>query len=164
MRPLKGALVILGIDPGLARTGYGVLRAQGRGVTYVAHGCITTPANQPFSARLYTIFDQMREVFETYKPSILAMERLFFAKNMKTATSVGQSQGVLFLLAHMYGAPVYEFTPPAVKMTITGSGAASKKQMQKMIKTLLKLREIPKPDDAADALAVAFCYTRTKKV
>ncbi len=147
---------ILGIDPGTAITGYGVIDKQGRNSTHVAHGCITTHKDTPKEKRLLSLEKQLIAVFKEYKPDVVAVESLFFFKNLKTAMPVSEARGVILLTIGRYKAPLYEFSPPQVKMAVVGYGNAEKKQVQKMVQFHLKLESVPKPDDAADALAVAL--------
>lgn len=147
---------ILGIDPGTAITGYGVIDKQGRNSTYVAHGCITTHKDIPKEKRLLSLEKQLIMVFKEYKPDVVAVESLFFFKNLKTAMPVSEARGVILLTIGRYKTPLYEFSPPQVKMAVVGYGNAEKKQVQKMVQLHLKLESIPGPDDAADALAVAL--------
>lgn len=155
-------MVILGIDPGLARTGWGVIQRSHGDDQMIAYGCIETPAKTPDHERLVQLFHELRLVIERYRPDRAAVERLFFEKNAKTAIQVGQARGVVMLALALEKIPQQDVTPLQVKQAVTGYGAASKEQVQKMVKTLLKLSEIPKPDDAADALAVALTLQAEK--
>lgn len=151
---------VLGIDPGLATTGYAVLEmsnGSSRGLRVLEAGVIRTPADTPLSQRLHMLYEDTRRLLKEYHPDALAVEELFFAQNRTTAMAVAQARGVVLLAAHKL--PVTKsYTPLQVKLRIAGYGRAKKPQMQKMMKQLLHLKEIPKPDDAADALAVALCY------
>ncbi len=147
---------ILGIDPGTAITGYGVIDKQGRNSTHIAHGCIVTQKDTPKEKRLLSLEKQLIAVFKEYKPDVVAVESLFFFKNLKTAMPVSEARGVILLTIGRYTTPLYEFSPPQVKMAVVGYGNAEKKQVQKMVQLHLKLESIPKPDDASDALAVAL--------
>ena len=147
---------ILGIDPGTAITGYGVIEKKGRGGIHVTHGCITTHKDTPKEKRLLSLEKQLIAVFKEYKPDVVAVESLFFFKNLKTAMPVSEARGVILLTIGRYRTPLYEFSPPQVKMAVVGYGNAEKKQVQKMVQLHLKLESLPKPDDAADALAVAL--------
>ncbi|MDO8654867.1 MAG: crossover junction endodeoxyribonuclease RuvC [bacterium] len=147
---------ILGIDPGTAITGYGVIEKKGRGGIHVAHGCITTHKDTPKEQRLLLLEQGMMALFKEYKPDVVAVESLYFFKNLKTALPVSEARGVILLTIAKHKLPLYEFTPPQVKMSVTGYGKAEKKQIQKMVQLHLKLESLPKPDDAADALAVAL--------
>jgi crossover junction endodeoxyribonuclease RuvC len=152
----------LGIDPGTATTGYGVLDIEGEKVTVIDYGCIkTSPADGGASSRLAKISKDLKELISKHKPKCIAVEKLFFGNNVKTAMSVGQARGVIMLAAAEAGLEIAEYTPLEVKMALTGYGRADKNQMQQMVKTLLKLDTIPKPDDAADALAIAICHLNT---
>jgi len=143
---------ILGIDPGTGRTGYGVLDEK----KHVAHGCIETDKEKAAEQRLYDIERELLKLVTEYKPDIMAIEMLFFFKNSKTVIPVAEARGVALLVAAKKNLPVYNFSPLQVKMTITGYGRADKKQIQKMIAQTLSLPEVPKPDDAADALGIAL--------
>jgi crossover junction endodeoxyribonuclease RuvC len=147
---------ILGIDPGTATMGYGIVEGEGSRERMVACGALTTPAEMRMEKRLQSLYRGVVELILTYKPEALAVEELFFGRNVTTAIYVGQARGVVLLAAADNGIPLREFTPMQVKMAVTGYGRADKAQVQVMVKTLLGLRETPKPDDVADALAVAI--------
>ena len=149
---------ILGIDPGLAIVGFGVLEVDRRSPVHLRHGVIRTPAHTPLPSRLLTIFEDFTELVETFKPDAMAIEQLFFQKNVNTALPVAHSRGVILMAARRYGLTVAEYSPQQVKSTVTGYGAAEKKQVMEMTRTLLKLKTMPRPDDAADALAIAICH------
>jgi crossover junction endodeoxyribonuclease RuvC len=149
---------ILGIDPGTATTGWGVIRQEGNKLRYVQHGAIVTPSSWEMTRRLGRLFDGVTELVRGYRPETVAVEELFFNTNVTTAITVGQARGVALLAAYKAGVGVAEYTPLQVKQAITSYGRAEKRQMQEMVKTLLNLREIPKPDDAADGLAIAICH------
>ncbi|MBU4372920.1 MAG: crossover junction endodeoxyribonuclease RuvC [Euryarchaeota archaeon] len=151
-------MIVIGIDPGLATVGFGVIRAEENVITPVSYGCIRTSAEKQTPQRLLDIYTEIIVLFEKYAPSVVAVERLFFNKNVTNAMSVSEARGVIFLAAQQKNIPVFEYTPLQVKQAITGSGRADKKQMQEMIKRLLNLGEIPKPDDAADGLSIALCH------
>jgi len=150
-------VIVIGIDPGLATVGFGVLRKEEK-ITPLSYGCIRTSPEKQTPERLSEIYEEINALFEKYAPSAVAVERLFFNKNVTNAMSVSEARGVIFLAAQQKRIPVYEYTPLQVKQAITGSGRADKKQMQEMIKRLLNLKEIPKPDDAADGLSIALCH------
>lgn len=152
------AHTILGIDPGTATMGWGVVRQEGNRLRYVQHGAITTPSTWEMPRRLGRLFDGVTELVRGYRPEAVAIEELFFNTNVTTGISVGQARGVAMLAAYKSGAPVFEYTPLQVKQAITSYGRADKRQVQEMVKTLLGLREIPRPDDAADGLAIAICH------
>jgi crossover junction endodeoxyribonuclease RuvC len=145
----------MGIDPGLARLGWSVLEGQS-----VHYGCLETKAHTSLSDRLLILFNELTDLIRTHRPSALALETLFFAKNAKTLAQVGHSRGVILLVTAQAKVPVFEYAPRQIKMALTGSGAAEKPQMQMMTKRLLNLAEIPQPDDAADAIAVALCHAQ----
>jgi crossover junction endodeoxyribonuclease RuvC len=151
-------LIILGIDPGIAILGYGLVNYEANKFSVIDYGAVTTEAGIPMSQRLTLIYDSLIDIFDKYKPDVFAIEELFFNKNIKTALTVGHARGVAVLAGTKYGIPVYEYTPLQVKQAVVGYGRAEKKQIQQMVKILLNLREIPKPDDVADALAVAICH------
>ena len=153
---------ILGIDPGTAITGFGVIDYDGRSFKFVDAGVIRTPKEQPMNERLSTVYDEMHELLKEFKPDVMSIELLFFARNVTTAMTVGQSRGIVMLAATQAGIPIYEYTPMQVKQAVTGYGKADKKQIQEMVKNLLKLDQIPKPDDAADGLAIAITHAGTK--
>ncbi len=156
MVPLR----IVGFDPGLAITGYAVLEEAGDGWRPQDFGVIRTPSSAPLPARLVRLYDAVRSLLATYRPQEAAVEQLFFQKNVKTALQVGQARGVVLLALAQAGLSVAEYTPTTVKQTLTGYGNAPKSQMQRMIQALLGLSHLPRPDDAADALAVALCHAR----
>ncbi|MGE5631096.1 MAG: crossover junction endodeoxyribonuclease RuvC [Caulobacteraceae bacterium] len=151
-------MIILGVDPGIAILGYGLVGYEANKFTVIDYGAITTEAGTPMSRRLTLIYDDLINLIVKYKPDVFAVEELFFNKNIKTALTVGHARGVAVLAASKSGVPVYEYTPLQVKQAVVGYGRAEKKQIQQMVKILLNLREIPKPDDVADALAVALCH------
>jgi len=156
-------MVILGIDPGTATTGFGAIEESKGKITFLGCGCIKTyPSDSP-EVRLNQIFNGINKLIKEYKPNILAVEKLFFFKNAKTLIPVSQSKGIILLAAAKKRIPVYEFTPLQVKMNIVGYGRADKKQVQEMIKILLHLKDIPRPDDAADALGLAISYSYLPK-
>jgi crossover junction endodeoxyribonuclease RuvC len=150
-------LKILGIDPGIADTGYGLVTVCGSKITHIDHGSIVTNKNLSLSARLVILEKELTEIIAKHQPDIAGVEDLFFSNNAKTAMAVSQARGVVLLTLEKHHLTIKEFTPPQVKQGITGYGKADKKQIQQMTKTILGLPEIPKPDDAADALAIAIC-------
>ncbi len=149
---------ILGIDPGYAIVGFGVVDYDGRKFTPVEYGAILTEAHTPFTERLRAIHTDMEFIFEKFHPECMAVEKLFFTTNQKTAIDVAQARGVIFLAVQKKGIPIFEYTPLQVKQSIVGYGRAEKNQVQEMTKMFLHLDKIPKPDDAADALALAICH------
>ena len=149
---------VLGIDPGYAIVGYGVLDFEKNKFHTVAYGAITTEAHTDFQQRLTEVYDRVCEVIDMAKPDALAIEKLFYTTNQKTVMQVAQARGVILLRAAKNGLPVYEYTPLQIKQSVTGYGKAVKKQVQEMTRTILKLDAVPKPDDTADALAVAICH------
>jgi len=150
-------MVILGIDPGTATTGFGVIRKIKRDLKCLDYGLIKTSPKSSTPERLDKLYTELTKLIRKHKPDILGVENIYFFKNLKTALPVSQAKGVILLAAARAKVPIYEFTPLQVKMTVTGYGRAEKKQIQKMIGHLLGLKELPKPDDAADALGVAIC-------
>ncbi|NMB26558.1 MAG: crossover junction endodeoxyribonuclease RuvC [Tissierellia bacterium] len=152
-------MVILGIDPGLAIVGYGVVECKGNKYKALDYGCITTDSKILFPERLKIIYDELSSIIDKYNPQDMAVEELFFNKNVKTAIKVGQARGVEVLAGVNKGLGIYEYTPLQIKQSVTGYGRADKRQVQDMVKLLLNLKEIPKPDDTADALAVAICHS-----
>jgi crossover junction endodeoxyribonuclease RuvC len=156
-------MIILGIDPGTATIGYGVINKNGSKLEFLDFGCILTPAILSLPDRLEIISLELDEVIEKYKPAQIAVEELFFAANTKTAISVGHARGVILLGGKKKGLSLFEYTPLEIKLATTGYGRADKKQVQQMVKSILSLKEIPKPDDAADALAVAICHAQTHR-
>lgn len=151
-------MLILGIDPGIAILGFGFIRYEANKFTVVDYGAITTAAGTLMSRRITQIYDELAEIIERYKPDAFAVEELFFNKNIKTALTVGHARGAAVLAASKANLPIYEYTPLQVKQAVVGYGRAEKNQVQQMVKILLNLRAIPKPDDVADALAVAICH------
>ena len=149
---------ILGIDPGIAIVGYGVVDKEGNSYKTIAYDAVTTRAHTPLPERLEKVYQGINEIIKTYKPDAMSIEELFFNNNAKTALTVGQARGVIILAAVQNNIPVYEYTPLQVKQALTGYGRASKSQIQQMMKSMLGLSEIPKPDDVADALAIAVCH------
>lgn len=156
-------MLVLGIDPGSAITGYGLVKQTGNKLTAVHYGCIRTSPSLSLEFRLQRIFKEIGELINEYKPDHFAVEELFFNKNVRTALTVGQARGVILLAGAECGLDVYEYTPLQVKQAVVGYGRAEKSQVQFMVKTILGLSETPKPDDVADALAVAICHTHFYK-
>ena len=152
---------ILGIDPGYGITGFGLVDAQRSQFSLLRCGAITTPAGMDFSARLEIIYEDMKKLLEVTKPDAVAIEELFFGHNVTTAIGVAQSRGVILLAIRQAGLPVWEYTPMQVKQSVVGYGNATKHQVQDMTKRLLHLSAMPKPDDAADAIAIALCHGRS---
>jgi len=156
--------IILGIDPGTATMGWGVIRQEGNRLSYLQHGAVTTPSQWEMPRRLGRLFDGVTELVKGYRPETVAVEELFFNTNVTTAITVGQARGVVLLAAYRAGIEVAEYTPLQVKQAITSYGRAEKRQVQEMVKSLLRLREIPKPDDAADGLAIAICHAFSSRI
>jgi crossover junction endodeoxyribonuclease RuvC len=154
----------LGIDPGIAITGYGVVEETGGEVQAVTFGVIRTPAGQPMPLRLQSIYQGVSSLAAKYQVQVASVEELFFSSNVRTAMSVGQARGVALLALADAGLRVFEYTPMTVKQAVTGYGGADKAQMQEMVRLLLALAEPPRPDDAADALAVAICHLHSARL
>lgn len=152
---------ILGIDPGYAIVGFGVLDYDNVRFRVVKYGAITTSPETPFNDRLAEIFDDMNGLFEAFKPDCMSIEKLFFNTNVTTGIDVAEARGVILMSAAKQKIPIYEYTPLQVKVAVTGYGRAEKHQVQEMTRNILSLKEIPKPDDAADALAIAVCHGHT---
>ena len=152
---------ILGIDPGIATIGFGLVEAERGQANMLTYGVITTPAGLPLSKRLYQIDRDMEELIGQLKPDVIAVEELFFNTNITTGIAVAHGRGVLLCAAERCGIPLYEYTPSQVKLAVTGYGKAEKRQVMDMTRRLLKLSAVPRPDDAADALALALCHARS---
>ncbi len=150
-------MIVLGIDPGTARLGYGLLRKKGSKLEHVAHGCLETLKGLPQPERLSILYTELGKLAGHHRPALVGVEKLFFQNNAKTAMAVSEARGVVLLAMRERAMPISEFTPMQVKLAVTGYGAADKRQVQEMMRRLLGLRAIPKPDDAADALAIAYC-------
>lgn len=157
-RRITHVVVVLGIDPGSAHTGYGVVLSRGRTLAALDGGVIETQSGAPLEQRLAEIHARVCELIDEHSPEALAVEQLYFGRNVRTAFAVGQARGVVLLSAGMAGVPCFSYTPQAVKQAVCGSGGAEKAQVQRMVGTLLSLPEPPEPDHAADALAVAICH------
>lgn len=154
-------MVIFGIDPGIAIVGYGVIKYTGNKFSVLDFGAVQTSNKYSFPHRLKIVYDEISVLLDKYKPDALAIEELFFNKNVKTAITIGQARGAQILAAVNKGIEVYEYTPLQVKQGVVGYGRADKKQIQEMVKILLNLPKVPKPDDVADALAVAICHAHS---
>ena len=153
-------MIILGIDPGVATVGFGVIRAEGSAQTMIRCGVISTPADMRLSARLTQIYNDLLQLIDMFKPDVIAIEELFFNTNHKTGIAVAHGRGVILLAGETRGIPMYEYTPLQVKQAVAGYGRADKKQVMEMVRRLLKLDTVAKPDDASDALAIAICHAR----
>jgi len=153
---------IIGIDPGTGILGFGVIEVDGQRSQLVDAGVIRTPVKEDDAVRLETIYQELTDIITNTKPQIMAVEKLFFARNVTTAMTVAQARGVVLLCARLSGLEIFEYTPMQIKQAIAGYGKADKKQMQEMVRVLLKLKEIPQPDDAADALAAALTYAGSR--
>lgn len=154
-------MIILGIDPGYAIVGYGVLEYSNNHFTVLDYGAITTPAGMDFNRRLEIIHDELELIILKHKPECMAIEKLFYNTNAKTVIDVAQARGVILYTAQKHGVEVSEYTPLQVKQSVVGYGRAEKKQVQEMMRIMLKLEKVPKPDDTADALAMAICHAHT---
>ncbi|MBE3583118.1 MAG: crossover junction endodeoxyribonuclease RuvC [Limnochordaceae bacterium] len=154
-------MVVIGVDPGNALCGFGVVRYDGQQWEVVVAGAIRTPAAEAAPMRLLSIERALSDLIRTHHPEEMAVEKLYFNRNVRTAMRVGEARGVVLLTAARFGLPVAEYTPPAVKLAVTGNGAADKDQVGLMVQRILRLRDIPTPDDVADALAIAICHCQT---
>mgnify|MGYP003178215821 CR=1 FL=1 len=152
---------ILGIDPGVAIVGFGLIESERGSVRMLQYGAVTTPAGQPLAARLVQIAQDMETLINRFRPDEMSIEELFFSKNITTGIAVAHGRGVILCTAERLGVPIYEYTPMQVKQAVVGYGLADKKQVMDMTKRLLKLKAVPRPDDAADALAIAICHARS---
>lgn len=158
-------MLVIGIDPGTATTGYGLVRESEDGsLSVVGFGVITTPADSPMPKRLLELYSKLYEILVLHRPESGAVEKLFFSRNARTAISVGQGRGVALLALAQAGLPAAEYTPMEVKQAVAGYGGADKTQVQEMVRALLSMEEVPQPDDAADALAVAICHLHSARV
>jgi crossover junction endodeoxyribonuclease RuvC len=157
-------MIVLGIDPGTATTGYGLVRDTEMGPALVTYGAILTPAGAPMPQRLRTLFHALTDLLRLHHPDTAAVEKLFFQRNVSTAMTVGQARGVAILALAEAGIAVGEYTPKDVKQAVCGYGGADKVQIQQMVRALLNLDAVPRPDDAADALAVAICHLNSMKL
>ncbi len=157
-------MVVLGIDPGTATTGYGFVREVPEGIQLVTYGVLSTPAGMPMEKRLLRLHMALSELLASITPSSAAVEKLFFQRNVSTAMTVGQARGVALLSLAQAGIPVGEYTPLEIKQAVAGYGGADKNQVQQMVKALLNLDQVPQPDDAADALAVAICHLHSMRM
>lgn len=155
-------MIILGLDPGTATTGYGVIRMINFKISCVAYGAIITKPDMAMPERLQVIYDDLGQIIHQYHPDEVAVEKLFFGRNATTGITVGQARGVLLLRLAQEGLTIGEYTPMQVKQALVGYGHADKKQIQYMVQNFLKLPELPKPDDAADALAIAICHAHSR--
>ncbi len=155
---------ILGIDPGTGILGFGVIEVSKSQPQLVDAGVIRTPAKEDDAVRLSIIFDELTDIISASKPQSMAVEKLFFAQNVTTAMTVSQARGVVLLCGQQAGLEIFEYTPLQIKQAITGYGRADKKQIQQMVKVMLKLKTVPQPDDCADALAVAITHNMTRRL
>lgn len=156
-------MIILGVDPGFAITGYGFVKYEGNKFSVIDYGAITTKSGKPLKNRLLELYTELEELIAKYRPDAISIEELFFNKNIKTALNVGHARGVVVLCAAKSNIETYEYTPLQVKQSVVGYGRADKTQVQQMVKVLLNLSSTPKPDDVADALAVAICHAHSEK-
>lgn len=156
--------IIIGIDPGTTTLGFGIIKEMNKNIALVGCGVIKTPPGEKSSKKLLEIFKNINSLFKKIRPDEIAIERIFFFKNNKTAFQVGEAKGIILLAAENFGIPIYEYTPLEVKQAICSYGRATKNQIQKMVQLILGLKEVPRPDDAADALAIAICHNNYKKI
>lgn len=157
-------MVILGIDPGSATTGFGVIQVERNEAQLLDYGCIETPKEEPLAQRLNQISSDLEELIDMWKPDTIAIEELFFSKNVKTAMHVAHARGAIMQKLSQEGYEIYEYKPQQIKEAVSGYGKAEKWQVQKMVKIILKMKELPRPDDAADALATALCHAQHIKM
>jgi len=157
-------MIVLGIDPGIANTGYGFIKAESSTLTLLDFGCIQTSPKDESTHRLKAIYDELIQLAGEYQPEFFALEDLFFSKNVSSAFAVGEARGVIKLVAANTNRRLYNYPPVEVKQAVVGYGKAPKRQVQEMVRLLLRLKEIPRPDHAADALAVAICHARSYKI
>ena len=157
-------MIVLGIDPGTAATGYGIVERAGSKLRAIDFGCLETTPAQELAVRLMEIHRAVGELIEEHRPQVIGVERLFFNRNVQTAFAVGQARGVVLLAAAQAGLPVVEYGPHEVKMAVTGYGRADKRQVQRMVQAVLGMAVLPRPDDAADALAVAICAAHAHRL
>lgn len=157
-------MLVLGIDPGTATTGFGLVRETVQGLEVVDFGAILTPAGLPQSERLLLLYEELRKIMLLHRPESAAVEKLFFSRNVTTAITVGQARGVVLLSLAQSGLSVGEYTPMEIKQAVAGYGGADKNQVQQMVRALLNLKKVPKPDDAADALAIAICHLHSYRL
>jgi len=161
---MKGnKMVILGIDPGFAITGYSIIEYKGNHFTLINSGAILTKAGESFPDRLVKISDELEQIIDTYKPEAISIEELFFNTNTTTAINVAQARGVILVVGCQRGIPTYEYTPLQVKQAVVGYGRADKIQVQKMVKTILKVEQLPKLDDITDSMAIAICHAHSAR-
>ena len=156
-------MIVLGIDPGTAATGYGVVERVGSRLRAIDFGCFQTPSTHALPVRLLAIHEAIGELIAAHRPAVVGVERLFFNRNVQTAFAVGQARGAVLLTAAEHGLPVFEYGPHEVKLAVTGHGRAAKDQVQRMVQVVLGLDALPRPDDAADALAVAICLAHSDR-
>ena len=157
-------MIVLGIDPGIANTGYGVIKADSSTFTLLGFGCIRTASKDESAQRLKTIYDELVQLATEYQPELFVLEDVIFSKNVTSAFAVGEARGIAKLVAASTNRQVYSYPAAQVKQAVVGYGKATKRQVQEMVKILLRLKEIPRPDHAADALAIAICHARSHKI
>lgn len=158
-------MAVIGIDPGTATTGFGFIEELPDGsIRLIDYGVISTDSNDPADRRLHSLYSQLSGLIRVQQPENAAVEKLYFQKNVRTALAVGQARGVILLALFEAGIPFFEYNPMEIKLSVTGYGRADKKQVQQMVQTLLALKELPRPDDAADALAVAICHIHSRRM
>lgn len=157
-------MIIVGIDPGIAILGYSFLEKKGSKIIPLNYGVLTTKKEEKDEKRLSILYNNLKELLQKYNPDEMSVESLYFTNNQKTAFQVGQARGIVLLLASQENIPVFSYNPNEIKIAVTGYGRANKKQVQLMVQRLLKLEEIPKPDDAADAVAAALCHIYSRKI
>jgi crossover junction endodeoxyribonuclease RuvC len=161
---MEASLTVLGIDPGTASTGYGVVESRAGRLSAICGGVISTSADDPLECRLGAIFNSLGELLDAHRPQAVAIEEIFFGRNVRTAFAVGQARGVVLSAAGLRGVPCFAYTPQAVKLAVCGAGAAQKEQVQRMVGALLGLDRPPEPDHVADALALAICHASRARI
>jgi len=157
-------LRIIGIDPGLLCTGFGILDISGNEFSIVDYGVVKTNSKDPLNIRLKTIYEDLEYIINRYKPSVMSIEQIFYGKNVKAALLLGHARGIPMLLSANNGLPLFEFSARRIKQSLTGNGNATKEQVQFMVKNLLSMDKIPEPIDASDALAIAICYKQNSRI
>ena len=155
---------IIGIDPGLACTGFGIIEIVNNNLNLIDYGIVKTDSKEPLNIRLNTIYDDLKYIIKKYKPKVMSVEQIFYGKNVKSALLLGHSRGIPLLLSASLGLTLYEFSARRIKQSLTGNGNATKEQVQFMVKNLLSMDEVPSPSDASDALAAAICYNQNFRI
>jgi len=157
-------LKIIGIDPGLSCTGFGIIEISENNKTIIDYGVVKTNSKDPLCDRLKVLYEDLKYIIEKYKPTVMSIEQIFYGKNVKSALLLGHARGVPMLLSAIYKLPLYEFSPRRIKQSLTGNGNSTKEQVQFMVKKILLMDELPQPIDASDALAIAVCYNQNFRI